>query len=123
VQRAEFKRAFEKAEAKYPRIHMGIAWRFILDFEAALRADAVKLQSERQGFGLLIRLTLNGAKIGEKSERTMYAALAGFLFGNRGVHQKTRRRMRGLPSARGKKQSHPSYEVEANEKGQLEWKL
>jgi hypothetical protein len=123
VQRAEFKRAFEKAEAKYPRIHMGIAWRFILDFEAALRANGLKPASERQHFGLLIRLALNDALISEKSERTMYAALVGFLFGKRGLHQKTRRRIRGLPSARGKKQLPPSYEVEANEKGQLEWKL
>jgi hypothetical protein len=53
----------------------------------------------------------------------MYAVLIGHLFGARGVHKKKRHRASRIPTARGRKQPAPSYEVAESEKGQLEWKL
>lgn len=123
MERAEFKRAVEKTRILYPHIHLGIAWRFILAFEAALRANSEKPTEKQQPFGLLIRFTLNDDQITEKSERSMYAALVGHLFGARGVYKKARKRLSGVISKQRKKQIAPSYEVAANKKGQLEWKL
>jgi hypothetical protein len=123
VQAAEFDRAFAQAKAKYPNIFRSIAWAFALNFEAALQANYQKPRAEQTEFGLLIRLKLNEANISEKSDRTMYAALIGFLFGKRGIYKKANMRRLGIPRARGKKQSPPSYEVGVNEKGQLGWKL
>lgn len=124
MERTEFARAFASAHEKYPRINRDIAWRFILDFEALLRANTERSASDRQSFHLLIRLALNDAKLSEKQDRKMYAALIGFLFGQRGRHAVARRVKNKLPSpSRRKKQPASVYDVSVNDKGQFEWRL
>lgn len=124
MERTEFDNAFQKAKQKYPRIHMGIAWRFVLDFEAALRANNERQADEQQPFGLLIRLALNNALLSAKEDRTMYAALIGFLFGKRGQYSIARRKKNKLSAgSRRRKQPIPSYDVGVTAKGQLVWKL
>lgn len=119
MNRIEFKVAFEKAQTKYPKIHMGLAWSFILTFEAMLRSNNEKPLHARHNFVFLIRLALNEKTITEKTDRTMYAALVGFLFGKRGHYVKSRKEKRGIRTTH----TVPSYEIGTNEKGQLGWKL
>lgn len=123
MERVEFETAFERAKQKHPRIYRDIAWRFVLDFEASLRANDERPADEQQPFGLLIRLALNKAVL-PKDDRTMYASLIGFLFGKRGQHSIARRKKRKLPApSRKRKQLVPSYDIEVTPKGQLVWKL
>lgn len=118
MRKSEFDRAFNEQLQQHPTLHKMLAWNFMCILERMHMENKERPLSERKEFGLLLRLALNEARIGDANERKKYASLAGTIFSGR-----KRFADRKLPVASGRKNPAPPFDIQTNAKGQLEWKL
>ena len=118
----EFDTAFLKARKNHPTISRALGETVMKKFVERWENDRSKPSCMREGFGPLIRLTLNELKISGKPTRQIYAALVGHYYGRRAVYVNARRSKTPRLSKPAVARAQP-YATSIGTDGQLAWQL
>ena len=118
----EFDKAFLKARENHPTISRALGETVMKKFIERWENDRSKPSCMREGFGPLIRLTLNELKISGKPTRQIYAALMGHYYGRHAVYVNARRSKTPRLPKPAVTQAQP-YATTTTSNGQLAWQL
>ena len=118
----EFDKAFLKARENHPTISRALGETVMKKFVERWENDRSKPSCMREGFGPLIRLTLNELKISGKPTRQIYAALVGHYYGRHAVYVNARRSKTPRLSKPAVARAQP-YATSIGTNGQLAWQL
>jgi hypothetical protein len=117
----EFDAAFEKARNNHPTISRALGESVMKKFIERWESDKRKPDYARDGFGQLMRFTLNELKVSGKATRQMYSALIGFYYSRHAAYVNRRPQKTPLPTRAAAVAKAVTTVIEAN--GQLGWQL
>jgi hypothetical protein len=118
----QFTTALNKAKDSHPNISHALALSVMKKFIERWELDKKKPTFRREGFGQLIRLTLNEMQVSVKADRQMYSALIGHYFSAHGAYAKARQRKSGRVPQKPQPTKVP-FGVTMSANGQLAWQI
>jgi len=120
--KSEFEVAFAKTKANHPTISQALGESVLKKFIERWENNREKPSYAREGFGQLIRFTLNELHVAGKRTRQMYSALIGHYYSKHAAYVVRRKPpAKELPSV--PKPSFVPIGIITGPKGQLAWKI